>query len=122
MKVAVTVWENRVSPVFDASRRVLIAEIDASQITDRSYLFFDPGLPSSLVKTLTTLDVPVLICGAVSQAPANVIAAGGITLISFIAGEVDRVLDTYAKGESLVPAFLMPGCHGSISKAAKPAP
>lgn len=122
MKVAVTVWEQRVSPVFDASRRVLIAEVEKMRITDRSYVVFDPGLPSSLAKTLTALDVPVLICGAVSQAPANAIVASGITLIPFIAGEVDRVLETYAKGESLAPAFAMPGCHGCVPQPAKPAP
>ncbi|MFO7715730.1 NifB/NifX family molybdenum-iron cluster-binding protein [Desulfosarcina sp.] len=121
MKVAVTVWEKRVSPVFDASRRVLIADIENARITDQSYLVFDPGLPSNLAKTLSDLEVPVLICGAVSQVPANTLTAGGITLIPFITGKVDRVLEAYAKGESLTPGFLMPGCHGSATLTQKPA-
>ncbi len=121
MKVAITVWEDRISPVFDASRRLLIAEIENARITDRSYVLFDSELPSSLAKTLAKLDVPVLICGAVSQVPANVISAGGITLIPFIAGEVERVLEVYAKGNSLEPTFVMPGCHGCIPKIGKPA-
>ncbi len=121
MKVAVTVWEDRISPVFDASRRLLIAEIENARITDRSYVLFDSELPSSLAKSLAKLDVPVLICGAVSQVPANVISAGGITLIPFIAGEVERVLEVYAKGNSLEPTFVMPGCHGCIPKTGKPA-
>jgi predicted Fe-Mo cluster-binding NifX family protein len=122
MKVAVTVWENRISPVFDASRRLLIVEIDNDRVTDRSYLFFDPGRPSNLAKTLAMLDVPVLICGAVSQAPAASISAGGIRLIPFIAGEVDRVLEVYAKGSPLAPTFAMPGCHGGTSKGDTPSP
>ncbi len=121
MKVAVTVWEDRISPVFDASRRLLIAEIENAQVTDRSYVLFDSGLPSSLTKTLAELDVSVLICGAVSQVPANIIGTGGITLIPFIAGEVERVLEAYAKGNSLEPTFVMPGCHGSNPKTGKPA-
>ncbi|MCB2145365.1 MAG: NifB/NifX family molybdenum-iron cluster-binding protein [Deltaproteobacteria bacterium] len=120
MKVAVTVWEDRISPVFDASRRLLIAEIENAQITDRSYVIFDPERPSNLARTLEELDVPVLICGAVSQAPATIIVAGGITLIPFIAGEVDRVLDVYAKGNPLAPTFVMPGCHGGITKGGNP--
>jgi predicted Fe-Mo cluster-binding NifX family protein len=111
MKVAVTVWEERISPVFDASRRLLIAEIEDRRITDRSYVIFDPGMPSNLAKILTELDVPVLICGAVSQVPATIMTNGGIRLISFITGEVDRVLEVYAQGNSLAPAFVMPGCH-----------
>jgi predicted Fe-Mo cluster-binding NifX family protein len=120
MKVAVTVWEDRISPVFDASRRLLIAEIENARIKKRSYVIFDPELPSNLAKTLEALDVPVLICGAVSQDPANRINACGITLIPFIAGEVDRVLEAYAKGNSLAPTFVMPGCHGSIPTTGKP--
>jgi predicted Fe-Mo cluster-binding NifX family protein len=111
MKVAVTVWEERISPVFDASRRLLIAEIEDRRIMDRSYVIFDPGMPSNLVKILSELDVPVLICGAVSQVPANIMASGGIELIPFITGEVDRVLEVYARGNSLAPTFVMPGCH-----------
>lgn len=120
MKVAVTVWEDRISPVFDASRRLLIAEIENDRVTDRSYVFFDPGRPANLAKTLAMLDVPVLICGAVSEAPATSINAGGITLIPFIAGEVDRVLEVYAKGSPLAPTFAMPGCHGGINRGGNP--
>lgn len=111
MKVAVTVWEERISPVFDASRRLLIAEIEDRRITDRSYVIFDPGMPSNLAKILSELDVPVLICGAVSQVPATIMTNSGIRLISFITGEVDRVLEVYARGNSLAPTFVMPGCH-----------
>ncbi|MBC2711820.1 MAG: NifB/NifX family molybdenum-iron cluster-binding protein [Desulfosarcina sp.] len=121
MKVAVTVWEDRISPVFDSARRLLIVEIENARITDRSYVIFDPELPSDLTKTLTALNVPVLICGAVSQVPATVIDAGGIMLIPFITGRVDCVLEAYAKGNSLEPAFVMPGCHGCIPKTGRPA-
>ena len=120
MKVAITVWEDRISPVFDASRHLLIAEIEDARVTRRSFVLFNPERPSHLVKTLTELDVPVLICGAVSQVPADMIVAGGITMIPFIAGEVDRVLDVYAKGHSLAPTFVMPGCHGRIPTVEKP--
>lgn len=117
MKVAVTVWEERISPVFDASRRLLIAEIEDRRITDRSYVIFDPGMPSNLAKILSELDVPVLICGAVSQVPATIMTKGGIRLISFITGEVDRVLEVYARGNSLAPTFVMPGCHDGANCA-----
>ena len=111
MKVAVTIWDERISPVFDASRRLMIADIQDNRVTDRSYMVFDPGQPSSLADTLATFGVPVLICGAISQVPATAITEGGITLIPFITGLVDRVLETYARGASLAPAFVMPGCH-----------
>ena len=116
MKVAVTVWEDRVSPVFDASRKLLIAEIEDTRITNRSHFLFDPEYPAGLAKILGALDVPVLICGAVSQMPANVLTSGGIDLVPFITGQVERVLDVYAQGLPLEPAFAMPGCEGCQRK------
>jgi len=113
MRVAVTVWDERISPVFDASRRLLIADIQDKRVADKSYVVFDPGQPSNLAETLLTLGVPVLICGAISQEPATIVTDGGITLIPFITGRVDRVLEAYARGASLEPAFVMPGCHGN---------
>ncbi len=110
MKVAVTVWEERISPVFDASRRLLVAEIRSGQIANRSYMAFDPGEPTHLAKTLSGMDVHVLICGAISQVPATLMTDAGITLIPFIAGEVDQVMGAYAKGDALSPTFSMPGC------------
>ena len=122
MKIAVTIWEDRISPVFDASRRLLIVDIENARIGERSFLVFDPEQPSGLAKTLANLGVEVLICGAVSQLPATIINAADIILMPFITGEVDRVLDTFARGESLEPTFLMPGCHGSSPPTGKSAP
>ena len=122
MKVAVTVWEQRISPVFDASRHLLIAEIENARIVKRAKVVFDPGMPSHLARTLKELQVPVLICGAVSRVPATMITSGGITLIPFIAGRVDRVLCAYAEGQSLVPAFVMPGCAETAEDAGTPVP
>jgi predicted Fe-Mo cluster-binding NifX family protein len=110
MNVAVTVWEDRISPLFDASRRLLIAEIENDRITGRTHVLFDPTQPSSLAKTMAELHVDTLICGAVSQVPADMITACGVTLIPFIAGDVDNVLEAFVKHHALVPAFSMPGC------------
>ncbi len=115
MKVAVTVWEERISPVFDASRCLLIADIENRCIMQRATVRFDPEMPSNLSRMLGDLGVPVLICGAVSQVPAAILTADGITLIPFITGDVERVLQVYANGDPLVPAFLMPGCRNGAS-------
>lgn len=120
MKVAVTVWGDRISPVFDASRRLLVATIERGRITDRSFVIFNPERTANLTKTLAELNVPVLICGAVSQVPASVITAGGIRLIPFIAGEVEHVLTAYAAGTPLAPTFVMPGCLDSDHDTGRP--
>ncbi len=110
MKTAVTVWEDRISPVFDSARMLLIAEIENAKVTNRRYERFNPDIPSRLLNTLTELGVEVLICGAISEVPATIIEAGGIKLIPFIAGYADEVLACYAAGKQNIPEFLMPGC------------
>ena len=110
MKVAVTVWVNRISPVLDASHTLLVGEIENGTVISRKYIRFDPETPSSLMRALVRMDVSTLICGAVSEQPANVIEAGRITLIPFITGDVDDVLEFYAKNADIGSSFLMPGC------------
>ncbi len=113
MKVAVTVWNNRVSPVFDSSHMLLVGEIRGVVVTSRQYVLFNPDMLSSFVNMLTGLDISVLICGAVSEHPANAIEAGGIYLIPFITGNAEEVLDAYARNDRLEPSFIMPGCGRS---------
>ncbi len=110
MKVALTVWENRISPVFDSAHMLLIAEIEDAETMNRRYESFNPEISLRLVEMLKQIDISVLICGAISEAPANIITGGGIELISFIAGNAEMTLEHFAKGEPLIPAFLMPGC------------
>ncbi|MCP4627746.1 MAG: hypothetical protein GY850_30140 [bacterium] len=110
MKLALTVWGNRISPVFDAARKLLVAEIENQVITNKSYEQFDATLSPRLTERLTELDISVLICGAISEQPALLIEASGIKIIPFIAGNTDEVLTAYVKNTLFKSSFLMPGC------------
>ena len=111
MKLCLTVWENRISQVFDSARMVLIADVQNGELRKKSYELFRSELPQCRAATLSTLHVKVLICGAISQVCANMIDAYSIRIISFVTGEVDKVLDAYLKGILLAPNFQMPGCR-----------
>lgn len=108
--VALTVWENRISPVFDVAHDLMIVNIDNGKVADKRYVSFDPDRISSLLTILEDRNVDCLICGAISEAPARMIVDSGIRLIPFITGNLNLVLGYFAKGESIVPGFLMPGC------------
>ena len=110
MEVALTVWENRISPVFDSARMLLIANIENKMVTSRCYEPFYSDLPLHRAARLSDLGVRVLICGAVSQPLANMIEAYGIELIPFVAGDVNQVLEAYIKDSLSTPNFRMPGC------------
>jgi predicted Fe-Mo cluster-binding NifX family protein len=109
-KIAVTVWEHRVSPVFDAAQTLLIAEIDGHRLGTVVHRSFDPQRPLELLRLLRALEVEVIICGAVSEEPATMLEAAGIRLIPFVTGRVDRVLAHYLHGRPFEGEFCMPGC------------
>jgi predicted Fe-Mo cluster-binding NifX family protein len=110
MKMALTVWGNRISPVFDAANMLLVVEIENTKIISRRYEPCYPELTTRLAVRLTEMNVTILICGAISEMPANVLEANGIKLIPFITGDAGDVIDAYVKNIPFMPAFLMPGC------------
>ncbi len=110
MTVALAVWDNRISPVFDTAGTLLVAEIEAGQITARRQEPIQATLPSEKVARLKALGVETLVCGAVSRPLADMIAAEGIRLVPFVAGTVEEVLAAYTQGLLPGPAFVMPGC------------
>lgn len=114
MKVGITVWGKRISPVFDAARTLLIVEVEQNQLAGRQFLQLWPEQIEDVVHLLCKTGVEVLICGAISQEPAKYIETSGIHLIPFIAGRAEQVLEWYAKGSSIT-GYRMPGCHGNGS-------
>lgn len=112
--IAVTVWGQRVSPVFDSARTLLIVEIDGGTMGNMSSLAFDPDRPLELLQMLRAQQVMVVICGAVSEEPAAMLEAAGVEVIPFIAGDVNGVLECYCQGQPFGPEFRMPGCGRGI--------
>ena len=110
MKVALTVWENRISPLFDCARTLLVVDVTDQTVTDRYFEPFHCESPSSRATKLSDLNVKVLICGAVSDLFANMIETNGIRIIPFVAGAVDEVIDAYLTGTISSSKFQMPGC------------
>ena len=111
MKVALTVWEKRISPVFDCAQRLLIVDVVGHRETDRHFEPFQDETPFSRAEKLSHLGVQVLICGAVSDHFASIIESYGIRIISFITGAVDEVLDSYLMDGVCDSKFRMPGCR-----------
>ncbi|MDX9834138.1 MAG: NifB/NifX family molybdenum-iron cluster-binding protein [Desulfobulbus sp.] len=114
VNIAVTVWGQRVSPVFDSARTLLIAEIAHGALVTTSRLAFDPGHPGELMRMLRARKVMIIICGAVSEEPAAILEAAGFELISFITGDVQRVLEAFVLGRTFGGELCMPGCSGTF--------
>ena len=108
MKVAITVWGNRISPVFDSAQSILLAEIEQGRIISRKREFLPRLVASGLARMVAEKQIDTLICGAISERPAQIIQQSGITLLSFVSGNAERFLEDFASGRPL-ELFRMPG-------------
>ena len=98
MQVALTVWEGRISPLFDATRMLLVVDVKGNQIAAKRYEPLDCDSALSRVSKLDDLGIKTLICGGISDDFANLIEGNGIKIIPFVSGTVDEVLEAYLAG------------------------
>lgn len=110
MKIAIPQWQGRVSPVFDASKRLLLIDIENGMQVCRVevQMIHDDAL--SRARYMALLGVDILICGVISSGFANAVAASGIKMIPCKCGSVDKVLKAYIDNQLSSARFLMPGC------------
>lgn len=98
MKVAIPLFNSRVSPRFDFAAKLLVVTIADGKITDRqefSLLNLNPLKRTSL---LCELKVQVMLCGGISCFTERFIKAHGIEVVSLVQGEVEEVLTLFVKG------------------------
>jgi predicted Fe-Mo cluster-binding NifX family protein len=110
MKIAIPVWGNRMSPVFDTSSRLMIVDIADNQERGRTESILQGQDLSWRCIQVRDLDVDVLICGAITGYFIRLLSAAGIEVISGISGDPEEVLNAYLEGTLSSARFLMPGC------------
>lgn len=116
MRLALATWNGRISPVFDVARQVLMLEVEDGRVTGQHEETLPGTEPQAQVVRLTAFAPQTLICGAISQAMADLLAAADIRVIPFTAGAVEDVLAAWLAGSLPAPALSMPGCCGRMQR------
>lgn len=111
MKIAVSVWEGRVSPVFDTASRLLVLDVEETGEASRFEVFLDEQTCSRKCSRIQVLGVDILICGAISRYFQGILTASGIRVIPWVCGGVSEVVNAYMDGTLSQPRYLMPGCE-----------
>lgn len=117
MKVALTIWEGRISPVFDVCREALVLTIEGGAIRARSRETVDAASDAEKIRRIEALGVRTLICGAISEPLRREICARGVRVIGFVAGEVEEVVQAFLDERLPAPGLSMPGCRGDLHRA-----
>jgi predicted Fe-Mo cluster-binding NifX family protein len=111
MKIAVSVWEGRVSPVFDTASRLLVLDMDGTGEASRFEVFLDEQTCSRKCSRIQVLGVDILICGAISRYFQGILTSSGIRVIPWVCGVASEVVTAYMDGTLSQPRYLMPGCR-----------
>ena len=109
-RVAIPISGTRVSPLFDVARTLLLADIEAGRVTNRSRQEVATDSAPARARLLADLNVAELVCGGISRPVAMTIRAHGIRLVPWVAGEIEEVLMACAANRLPSPQFVMPGC------------
>lgn len=113
MKIGVTRYQGRVSPVFDSSTFILKLEIKDNKEIKREEFNIDFSEPNKRIERLKEKEIEVLICGAVSEYLLHLLERANILVYPFVAGEVNEVIKAFIHDKGfLTTNFSMPGCCG----------
>lgn len=112
MRVAISEWQGRISPVFDAATHLLIADVENERSTGKHTICLCSDGVQSRAQEVASHNVDMLICGAISRPLELALLNVGIEIIPQTCGEVETVLAAFAAGRFNQEAFLMPGCCG----------
>ena len=109
-KLAVSAHAGRVAPLFDASHRLEVFELQSDRLAPAGALALPLRPPLQRVAAIRDEGITTLICGAISGYMYNLIVSGGVQVIPWICGPVEAVVDAYATDSLAGPAWMMPGC------------
>ncbi|MCA1796577.1 MAG: hypothetical protein LC645_03375 [Geobacteraceae bacterium] len=108
MKMGITIWNERIAPVFDVAGNVYI--VDTTENTPTGESISLPQAPFAKIDFLLQAGVEVLICGAISRPLLRSAHGAGLKVIPFVSGSVAEVLASWSAGELETAARTMPGC------------
>jgi len=111
MKVGVSTWKERISPVFDVAQKMTVVELEDWREIRRQQETLSAIEPERRTRQVADLGVDILICGKISRLLEQMLESSGVQVISDTCGPVHEVLDAFVTGRLTERAFLTPGCR-----------
>ncbi len=110
-KTAFSSWNSRIAPVFDVAGRIRLVETEAGRILSETAETLPAEEPLEKVRQMIRLGVNTLVCGAISRFLQDMVNSSGITVVPFVAGDLQEVIHAWIE-DRLGDSFAMPGCCG----------
>jgi len=114
MRIAVPVWEGRVSPVLDtAGKLVVFGVADGAIVTRKELSLEGKSLPERAREITSNADV--LICAALSRPFESYLLSSGINIQAWVMGDAEKLVEMFVCGKTPGKEFFMPGCRRNRS-------
>jgi predicted Fe-Mo cluster-binding NifX family protein len=110
MIIALSVWNDRIAPVFDVAVQLLLVELEGGKIVKQSLEQLLSESTLGKVIKLQHLGINTLICGAVSSQVKSFLDMYKINVTPFISGDVQEILCAWLTDDFNEIDFAMPGC------------
>jgi len=110
MKIALSIWNDRIAPLFESSRILWIPVLQEQNSENPEYLSLPEGSPEEKLLFLEAEGIEVLVCGGISKGVCRFARERNIKVFPFVAGDREEVLQAYLNGGLITPRFSMPGC------------
>jgi predicted Fe-Mo cluster-binding NifX family protein len=112
MKLAITVWNGRIAPLFDVAKHLLVIETVGfgTPLGKMINVELQDDRVEHKIEALVSLGVDAVVCGAISREYEEALMAAGIEMDAFVAGDVADVLDAWQSGVMRQRGYSMPGC------------
>ena len=104
MKIAIPIYENRISPRFDFSPEMWIIEVERGEVLRQEKLpTANLNLPQRL-EQIASNGVDKVICGGIDGFCRNQLGSRGIDVVQDVRGEAKAAFDLFMRGR-LRPGF-----------------
>ncbi|PKN71034.1 MAG: dinitrogenase iron-molybdenum cofactor biosynthesis protein [Deltaproteobacteria bacterium HGW-Deltaproteobacteria-12] len=111
MKIALSVWKDYISTVFDTADQLLVLESDGTNERKKAAVKMNAADVAKWASQIKEKQIDVLICGAISRPLEASLTSLGIKVHAFVRGPVEEVLAAYQNGDLDQAAFALPGCQ-----------
>ena len=110
-RVAIPVFESRVSPVLDSCKRMVVVDIEKGCEIRRQELSLEKMPIHERIEVMARWGIRKVICAGVSDIMCRFLAGKNIALVSGIAGDLEKIIDAYICNRLDDACFAMPGKH-----------
>ncbi len=97
-RIAIPVFENRISNRLDCSENILLYSVENNKIESHETVHLIRANPSLKLNMLLELGIDVLICNGITDFYSQKLKGYKIQVIPWISGEVQEVMSQYLNG------------------------